>query len=213
MEQPVQLARARRLAALAAWKEKPFLRRRSGIVWRAAHLPPLTQESERVARQHDMAILAPFALLDANDLLRSIDMLDLQAYHLAGAQPAAVTEAEHDAGLETAGHRQQALHLVGAQHQRELLGLAHVIDLGGKIQSPQRHAEQEPHPGHDAVAIADAHAGLGQVQLKQADVLGRRRVRGSLQKRRKPLAAIDVANRIARAYGPPRAIEPFPSVA
>src|SRR5580704_1519347 len=53
--------------------------------------------------------------------------------------------------------------------------------------------EQEPHPGHDAVAIADAHAGLGQVQLKQADVLGSRRVRGSLQKRRKPLAAVDVA--------------------
>src|ERR1700721_2941294 len=59
--------------------------------------------------------------------------------------------------------------------------------------SPHRHPEQKPHPGHDAVAIADAHAGLRQVQLKQADVLGCRRVRGSLQKRRKPLAAVDVA--------------------
>jgi hypothetical protein len=29
-----------------------------------------------------------------------------------------------------------------------------------KIQSPQRHAKQEPHPGHDTVAIADAHASL-----------------------------------------------------
>src|SRR6202049_278364 len=112
MEQPVQLARARRLAALAAWKQKPFLRRRSGIVWRGAHLPPLAQESERVARQHDMPILAPLALLDANDLLRGIDMLDLQPHHLAGAQPAAVSEAEHHAGLEAAGHPQQALHLV-----------------------------------------------------------------------------------------------------
>src|ERR1700680_1345499 len=128
MEAPVRLARARRRLALAAWKQKPFLRRRSGIVWRAAHLPPLAQESERVARQHDMPILAPFALLDANDLLRSIDMLDLQAHHLPAPRPAAVTEAEHDPGLATAGHRQQALHLVLAQHQRELLGLAHVVD-------------------------------------------------------------------------------------
>src|SRR6202051_3747072 len=112
MEQPVQLARARRRTSLAARKQKPFLRRRSGIVWRAAHLPPLAQESERVARQHDMPILAPFALLDANDLLRSIDMLDLEPHHLAGAQAAAVSEAEHDAGLEAAGHGQQALPLV-----------------------------------------------------------------------------------------------------
>src|SRR6202166_959327 len=97
MEQPVQLARARRRTSLAARKQKPFLRRRSGVVWRAAHLPPLAQESERVARQHDMPILAPFALLDANDLLRSIDMLDLEPHHLAGAQAAAVAKAEHDA--------------------------------------------------------------------------------------------------------------------
>jgi hypothetical protein len=68
-----------------------------------------------------------------------------------------------------------------------------VIDLGGKVQPPQRHAKQEPHPGHDAVAIADAHSGLGQVQLEQADVLKRGRVRGPLQKCSKPLAAVDVA--------------------
>ncbi len=31
--------------------------------------------------------------------------------------------------------------------------LTDVIDLGGKIQSPQRHAEQKPYPGHDTVAV------------------------------------------------------------
>src|ERR1700719_4810408 len=119
MEQPVQLARARRLAALAAWKQNPSRRRRSGVVWRAAHLPPLAQESERVARQHDMPILAPFALLDANDLLRSIDMLDLEPHHLAGAQAAAVAKAEHDAGMEASRPGQQALHLALTQHQSD----------------------------------------------------------------------------------------------
>jgi hypothetical protein len=77
-----------------------------------------------------------------------------------------------------AGDGEQTPRLILAHHQRDLLRLAEVIDLGGKIQSPQRHAEQEPQPGHDAVAIADAHARLGQVQLEQADILRRGRVRG-----------------------------------
>src|ERR1019366_8261502 len=59
----------------------------------------------------------------------------------------------------------EALCLVRAHHQRDLLGFFDVIDLGGKIQSPQRHAEQEPEPGRDAVAIADARPRLRQVQL------------------------------------------------
>ena len=64
-----------------------------------------------------------------------------------------------------------------------------MIDLFGQIQSPQRHPEQEPQPSHDAVARADAHACVGQVQLEAADILKGRCVRGSLQKRREPLAA------------------------
>jgi hypothetical protein len=42
-----------------------------------------------------------------------------------------------------------------------------------KIQPPQRHAHQELHPGHDAVAIADAEAALDQVRLEPADVIRR----------------------------------------
>ena len=69
-----------------------------------------------------------------------------------------------------------------------------MIDLGGKVQSPQRHAQQEPQPGHDAVTGADAHAGLGQVQLKAADVLDCGRVRRPLEKRDEPPAAANVAS-------------------
>src|SRR6266478_2192761 len=74
-----------------------------------------------------------------------------------------------------------------------LLGLSEVIDLGGKIQSPQRYAQQEPQPGHNLVAGTDAQAGLGQVQLKLADILGRSRFGGPPEKRREPLAAADMA--------------------
>jgi hypothetical protein len=53
---------------------------------------------------------------------------------------------------------QQTPRLVRAHHQRYLLRLTDVIDLGGQIQSPQCHAEQEPQPGHDAIADAEADA-------------------------------------------------------
>ncbi|WLA85749.1 hypothetical protein QNJ99_16915 [Bradyrhizobium elkanii] len=124
-------------------------------------------------------------------------MFDLQPDHLAGAQPAAIAETEQKASLEAAGDREQALRLIRAHHQRNLLRLAEVIDLGRKVQPPQRHAEQEPQPGHDAVAVADARAHLGQVQLETADVLKCGRVWGALEKRSEPLATADVA--------PPRA--------
>ena len=171
MEQAVELAGRHRLAGPAAGKQPTFLQGRSRIVPRRARLPPLPQQIERLGRQHDIAVLAALGLLDANDLLRAVDMLDLQPDHLAGAQAAAIAETEQHADLEAAGDGQQAPRLVRAHHQRNLLRLTDVIDLGGKIQSPQRHAEQEPQPGHDAVAVADAHARLGQVQLEPADVL------------------------------------------
>src|SRR5580700_8410193 len=58
---------------------------------------------------------------------------------------------------------------------------AHLAELGivAAQGSPQRHPEQEPQPGHDAVSVTDAHARIGQVQLKPADILKGRSVRGS----------------------------------
>ena len=62
------------------------------------------------------------------------------------------------------------------------LRLTDVIDLGGKIQSLQRHAQQELQPSHDAVASANAYTSLGQVQLETADAIRRGRVGRSLEK-------------------------------
>src|ERR1035437_9151449 len=85
MEQADELAGGHRLAGLAARKQPTFLKWRCGIVTWWARLPPLAQQIERLGRQHDMAVLAALGLLDANDLLRPVDMLDLQPHHLAGA--------------------------------------------------------------------------------------------------------------------------------
>ena len=55
-----------------------------------------------LGREHDIAILAALGLLNANDLLRAVDMLNLQPHDLAGTQAAAIAEAEQDADLEAA---------------------------------------------------------------------------------------------------------------
>src|SRR5712691_4916015 len=198
MEQAVELAGCHRLTGPLAWKQPALLHGSCGIETPPARLPPLAQQVERVGRQHDVAVLAALGLLDPNDLLRAVDVLDLQPDHLAGAQAAAIAETEQYTHLEAARDREQAPGLVLAHHQRNLLRLTEVINLGRKIQSPQRHAKQEPQPGHDAVAIADAHARLGQVQLKAADVLKCGRVGGPLHKRREPLTAADMASLRAR---------------
>jgi len=58
----------------------------------------------------------------------------------AGAQAAAIAETEQYTHLEAARDREQAPGLVLAHHQRNLLRLTEVINLGREIQSPQRHA-------------------------------------------------------------------------
>src|SRR5262245_25768528 len=125
-------------------------------------------------------------------------MLDLQPNHLTGAQAAAIAETEQYTGLEARGHGQQTPRLILAHHQRDLLRLTDVIDLGSQIQSPQRHAQQELHPCHDAVASANAYPSLGQVQLETADVIRRGCVGGALEKRSKTFAAANVASLRAR---------------
>ena len=120
-------------------------------------------------------------------------MLDLEANHLAGAQAAAIAETEHHPDLEGPGHRQQPFGLVRAHDERQLLRLLEVIDLGGEIVPPERDTKQEPHPGHDAVAIADAQPALDQVQLEAAYSVGGGGVGRALEIGGEPLAAVDVA--------------------
>src|ERR1700730_17506254 len=70
---------------------------------------------------------------------------------VAGTQAAAVAETEQNADLEVLGDGQQSPGLIRTHYLRNLLRLTQVIDLAGKIQSPQRHAKQEPQSGHDLV--------------------------------------------------------------
>src|SRR5271165_5044557 len=74
-----------------------------------------------------------------------------------------------------------------------LIVLFDVVDLGREIVPPESDTEQEPHTGHDPVAIADAGAALDQMQLERAHIVGRGGIGRALQISRKPLAAVNMA--------------------
>src|SRR5437660_3301660 len=107
--------------ALGSRKQPTFLDRPLLVIARGPHLPPLPQQIEHLGREHDVAVLAAFRLLHSNDLLRAVDMLDLEPHHLAGAQPAPVAETEHHASLEIVGNGPQALSFIRTDHQWNLL--------------------------------------------------------------------------------------------
>src|ERR1700738_3068266 len=165
VKQTIELPGRHRLSWLAAREQPALLLRHARIVTSRSHLPPLPQQIERLWRQHEVAVFAPLGLREQNDVRLLADITNPEPDHPPRAQTCTVAESEQYVNLEIPRHGQEALGLVRAHHQRDLLGFFDVIDLGGKIQSPQRHTEQEPEPGHDAVAIADARPRL-RVQLE-----------------------------------------------
>ena len=96
MEQAVELARRQMAVPVAPWEQPALLRRHALHRNGRPHLPPLPQQREHLRRQHDVAILAPLPLLDADDHLRAVDVAGSQPDDLARAQPAAIAEAQHD---------------------------------------------------------------------------------------------------------------------
>ncbi len=69
-----------------------------------------------------------------------------------------------------------------------------MVDLGGQIVPAQRHAEQEPHPRHDAVTIADGEPFFfDERQLELAHVVGCRRLRRAFEESGEPLATVEMA--------------------
>ena len=68
-----------------------------------------------------------------------------------------------------------------------------VVDVARQVQPPQGHPEQEPEPGHGAVAVRDAHGALGKVHLEAAKVLGRGGIGRTSEESGKAPAAANVA--------------------
>jgi len=152
----------------------------------------MPQHIEQSWRQHHIAILAALTLIDTDHHLGAVDVADLERYDFRGSQAAAVGETQQQAVFEARGGSEQVPHFLWTEHQWNLLRLGDVLDLIGDVGSSQRYPEQKGYPRHRTIAGADAHALLGEMQLKQPDILGSRRVGRTAQEHCQPLAAADV---------------------
>src|SRR5260370_42671844 len=63
-------------------------------------LPPGPQQVEQVRREHDVAVLAALALLDADDHALAVDVRDLERDHFSRAQASAIGHAQGCLGSE-----------------------------------------------------------------------------------------------------------------
>ena len=163
----IELARGHRLRRIAA-REQPTPGPRRP--------PPGAQQVEQARREHDVTVLAAFALLDANDHLLAVDVGDLERDHLGGAQAGAVGYAQRRLVLQPRRGIEQPRHFLGAQHHRQLAGLVDERGVLDDIVAPERDPEKETQRRYGLVDGRYTNAARRQVQLVAAHVLEARRI-------------------------------------
>jgi len=138
VEDAAQLAVGKMLPLATARKQPTLPHRNVRVETCRTHVPPLSQRHKQIRREHDVPVLAPFRLHDADDHLYAIDAARFEPDDLADTKPAAIAEGEHHVIPEVV---EQPLRLVRAHGEWELLRLLEVVDLGSEIVPPQRDAE------------------------------------------------------------------------
>src|SRR5262249_12363584 len=103
MKEAAQLAVSKMLTLPTARKKPTLPYGHARVKACRAYLPPLSQRQEQLWRQHDVPVLVPFRLHDANDHLRAVDVTIFEPDNLAGPKPAAIAQREHHLIPEAAG--------------------------------------------------------------------------------------------------------------
>jgi hypothetical protein len=166
------------IASLAKAEREGCLRERIRWLARSALLivdeigPPGAQQVEQMGGEHDVAVLASLALLNADQHPLAVDVADLQAGGLGGAQPGAVGDAQRRPILQPGGRPQQPRHLVRAQHHRQPLRLAKERHLLDHLAPAERHLVEEPQGRDGGVDAGDRRAAGRQVKVPAAQILG-----------------------------------------
>ena len=143
MAGPVELAGRERI--------DPALSGKQPALWSGC-LPPGAQQREQMRRQHDVAVFAALALLDADDHALAVDVADLQRDHFGGAQTRPIGHAQRRLVFEPRYRIEQPRHLLRAEHHRQLAGLMderRVLDDGRSL---ERDPEKEPQRCHGLIA-------------------------------------------------------------
>ena len=117
---------------------------------------------------------------------------DLERDDLGDAQARAIGDAQRRLVLEPGRRLQQARHLLGLRTTGSLRGSRDERQVLDDIGPVERDGEEEPQRRDRAVDGRRAHAARGQMQLKAAQVLGRRRVRRAAEEGCEVLDAADV---------------------
>ena len=154
--------------------------------------PPVAQELEQLRREHGKAILAPLDLLDPQQHALAVNVADLQRRDLGDAQARTVGGTECSPVLRPWRRLQKARYLLGAQHDGDLPRLRDERQRLGDIDPVDRYAEEEAQRRDRAVDGWWAHAGAGQVQLEEPQVLGHGRVGRSAEEDGEVLNRADV---------------------
>ncbi|MET4221130.1 hypothetical protein ABIB00_006365 [Bradyrhizobium sp. LB14.3] len=122
--------------------------------------------------EHDVAVLAAFALLDAEDHALAVDVGDLERDHFGGAQAGAIGHAQRRLVLESGRSIEQPRH-----HHRQLARLVNDMRMLDDVVALQRDPKEEPQRRDGLADGRNSNAARGQMQLIAAHVLEGRRIR------------------------------------
>jgi hypothetical protein len=127
--------------------------------------PVSPQDGEQLLRQHDIAILAAFALADVDHHPRAVDIGDLQVGHLGDPQAGGVHRRESRVVLDVVDRGEKAGDFFGCRHDGQDIGAAGQRNFRFGLRPSQRDAVEEAQPANDLVDGLRLGAPRNQVQL------------------------------------------------
>lgn len=87
------------------------------------HLPIVAQDLQELGRQHHVAVLLAFALLDADDHPLAVDARGLQLNRLRDAQAGGIACGQDGVVFDVEDAAEELLNFLGAEDDRQLLRL------------------------------------------------------------------------------------------
>src|SRR5205085_9830447 len=186
---PMQLQGTRMLPAVAA--KQPGLTGRQPAL-HARNPPPFVQYVEQDGRENDIPILLALALFDPDDHPVTIDIGELERYHLRGSQAGGVSQAQERLVLDVYRRGEQPTDLFRAQNDGQAARLAGRDELLGKIVAFQRDLEEEPQGSGTDVDGRYRRPDRRQPQLIAMNILGGSLVGSTAQKIGKPFDVADI---------------------
>ena len=156
----LQYARIERPAVILARKQP----------MRRPCFPPIgAQHREELRRQHDVAVAAALALVDADQHAAAVDVGEFQAHHFRHAEPGGIGGHQRSAMLQARRRREKPDHLLGAQDHRQLPALARVGNALDHYGATERNAVEEAQRANGDIETGPRDAARREMDLVGAD--------------------------------------------